>query len=309
MIEIFLKTLPFFAVIGLGYWAGRTKFFSEEATAYLTKFVFYFALSAMIFRFAATLELKDILDRDFVLAYLSATALIYVLATLAARARGVSVAEAAVEAQCSVIGNVGFLGIPMLALLMGPASIGPLIIILAVDLIVFGSLIVILITGSQGDGFRLGVLKTVALGLVKNPMIVSMALGLTWSSFELRMPVPVDEFLILLGAAATPGALFAIGASLAGKSAERMSVALTISTFKLFVHPAAVAVSALFIWQVDPFAAKVMIAASALPVAGNIFIVAQHYRVAPQRASAAILVTTLLSVVTVAAAIAWIETL
>ena len=136
-----------------------------------------------------------------------------------------------------------------------------------------------------------------------------MALGLTWSSFELPMPVPVDEFLTLLGAAATPGALFAIGASLAGKSAERMSVALTISTFKLFVHPAAVAVSALFIWQVDPFAAKVMIAASALPVAGNIFIVAQHYRVAPQRASAAILVTTLLSVVTVAAAIAWIETL
>ena len=309
MIEIFLKTLPFFAVIGLGYWAGRTKFFSEEATAYLTKFVFYFALSAMIFRFAATLELKDILDRDFVLAYLSATAAIYVLATLAARARGVSVAEAAVEAQCSVIGNVGFLGIPMLALLMGPASIGPLIIILAVDLIVFGSLIVILITGSQGDGFRLGVLKTVALGLVKNPMIVSMALGLTWSSFELPMPVPVDEFLTLLGAAATPGALFAIGASLAGKSAEKLSVAVTISAFKLFVHPAAVAVSALFIWQVDPFAAKVMIAASALPVAGNIFIVAQHYRVAPQRASAAILVTTLLSVVTVAAAIAWIETL
>lgn len=309
MIEIFLKTLPFFAVIGLGYWAGRTKFFSEEATAYLTKFVFYFALSAMIFRFAATLELKDILDRDFVLAYLSATAAIYVLATLAARARGVSVAEAAVEAQCSVIGNVGFLGIPMLALLMGPASIGPLIIILAVDLTVFGSLIVILITGSQGDGFRLGVLKTVALGLVKNPMIVSMALGLTWSSFELPMPVPVDEFLTLLGAAATPGALFAIGASLAGKSAEKLSVAVTISAFKLFVHPAAVAVSALFIWQVDPFAAKVMIAASALPVAGNIFIVAQHYRVAPQRASAAILVTTLLSVVTVAAAIAWIETL
>ena len=309
MIETFLKTLPFFAVNGLGYWAGRTKFFSEEATAYLTKFVFYFALSAMIFRFAATLEMKDILDRDFVLAYLSATAAIYVLATLAARARGVSVAEAAVEAQCSVIGNVGFLGIPMLALLMGPASIGPLIIILAVDLIVFGSLIVILITGSQGDGFRLGVLKTVALGLVKNPMIVSMALGLTWSSFELPMPVPVDEFLTLLGAAATPGALFAIGASLAGKSAEKLSVAVTISAFKLFVHPAAVAVSALFIWQVDPFAAKVMIAASALPVAGNIFIVAQHYRVAPQRASAAILVTTLLSVVTVAAAIAWIETL
>ena len=62
MWEIFLKTLPFFAIIGLGYWAGKTKFFSEEATAYLTKFVFYFALSAMLFRFSATLELSEVLD-------------------------------------------------------------------------------------------------------------------------------------------------------------------------------------------------------------------------------------------------------
>ncbi|MEM7296162.1 MAG: AEC family transporter, partial [Pseudomonadota bacterium] len=46
MIEILLKTLPFFAIIGLGYGAAVTRFFSHEATAYLTKFVFYFALSA-----------------------------------------------------------------------------------------------------------------------------------------------------------------------------------------------------------------------------------------------------------------------
>ena len=62
MLAIFLKTLPFFAVIGVGYWAGRTRFFSEEATGYLTKFVFYFALSAMLFRFAANLSLAEVLD-------------------------------------------------------------------------------------------------------------------------------------------------------------------------------------------------------------------------------------------------------
>ena len=53
MLAIFLKTLPFFAVIGLGFMAGRQRFFTPEATAYLTKFVFYFALSAMLFGFAA----------------------------------------------------------------------------------------------------------------------------------------------------------------------------------------------------------------------------------------------------------------
>lgn len=309
MWDIFLKTLPFFAVIGLGYWAGRTRFFTEEATTYLTKFVFYFALSAMIFRFAATLKLEEVLNWSFVLAYLSATAVVYVMATAVAMFRGVSVAEAAVEAQCGVIGNVGFLGVPMLALLMGPAAVAPIIIVLCVDLIVFGSLIVILITGSKGGGLTLGIFKTVALGLLKNPMIVSIVLGLIWSSYALPMPQPADEFLTLLGAAATPGALFAIGASLASKSAERLSVAGIITVFKLFVHPAAVAVSAFFIWPVDPFAAKVMVASAALPVAGNIFIIATHYQVAPQRVSAAILVSTIVSVVTVAGAIAWLETL
>ena len=40
MVEILLKTLPFFAVIGLGYVSGRAGFFTSEATAYLTRFVF-----------------------------------------------------------------------------------------------------------------------------------------------------------------------------------------------------------------------------------------------------------------------------
>jgi len=70
MIEIFLRTLPFFAIIGLGYWAGRSRFFSQEATAYLTKFIFYFALSAMIFRFAANLPLSEVFNGKLVLGYL-----------------------------------------------------------------------------------------------------------------------------------------------------------------------------------------------------------------------------------------------
>ncbi len=66
MLTILFKIFPFFAVIGLGYWAGRVEFFTPEATAYLTKFVFYFALSAMLFRFAANLSLTEIYDTRFV---------------------------------------------------------------------------------------------------------------------------------------------------------------------------------------------------------------------------------------------------
>ena len=135
-------------------------------------------------------------------------------------ARARPVAEAAVEAQCAVIGNVGFLGIPMLAMLLGEAALGPLMLVLAVDLVVFGSLIVILVTGSRGR-MSPAILGTVGGGLVRNPMIVSILAGLGWSALDLPVPGPLQEFLVLLGAAATPCALFAIGASLASKSAER----------------------------------------------------------------------------------------
>ncbi len=300
MLAIFLKTLPFFALIGLGYGAGRRGFFTAKATAYLTKFVFYFALSAMLFNFAANLTLAEVFDLRFITAYLWGCGTVYLIATAVGILRGLPVAESAVEAQCAVIGNVGFLGIPMFVLLLGPASAGPMLMVLATDLIVFSSLIVILITGSREGRISARTLRTVGLGLVQNPMIVSIVAGIAWSSTGLTLWTPVAEFLAILGAAATPGALFAIGASLAGKSAERLSIAGWLTFCKLVLHPAAVALAALVIFPVaDPFAATVMISAAALPVAGNVYMLAQHYGVAPQRVSAAILVSTAASIVTV----------
>jgi predicted permease len=304
VLAIFLKTLPFFALIALGYWAGRTRFFTEEATAYLTKFVFYFALSAMLFGFAANLSLADVFDARFLLAYLWGTCTVYLLATVVGFLRGLSVAESAVEAQCAVIGNVGFLGIPMFVLLLGEQSAGPMLMVLAADLIVFSSLIVILVTGSREGRIGLATLGTVGMGLLKNPMIVAITDGLAWSATGLDLPMPVAEFLAILGAAATPGALFAIGASLASKTAERLTTAAWLTFCKLVLHPAAVALSALVLFPVaDPYAATVMIAAAALPVAGNVYMLAQHYGVAPARVSAAILASTAVSIVTVSAVI------
>ncbi len=305
MLDIFLQTVPFFALIGLGYGAGRTGFFPPEATAWLTKFVFYFALTAMLFRFSATLSLAEVLDWTLIGAYVAATGTVYLLVTLAARLRRLPAAEAAVEAQCSVIGNVGFLGVPMLVMLMGDAAIGPVMLLLATDHLVFSSLIVAIITGSRQGRLEPAILRTIGLGLIRNPMIVSIALGFAVSGLRLPIPGVANDFLILLGAAATPGALFAIGASLADKSAERLSVAVWLSTAKLVLHPAAVAVAMLLIFPVDRFSAGVAIAAASLPVAGNVFILAQHYGVAPQRVSAAILVSTAISVLSVTLVIGW----
>ncbi|AOZ70371.1 malate transporter [Rhodobacter xanthinilyticus] len=303
MVAIFLKVLPFFGLIGLGWFAGRIRVFPAEATAWLTKFVFYFALSAMLFRFTATLDLGALFDPAFVAAYLLGSLAVWGLGFGVARARGRGLAEAAMEAHTGMTGNTGFLGVPMLVMLLGPAAVGPVLMVLAIDMIVFSSLITLLITGARQGRVAIGPL---ALGLAQNPMIVSMAAGLLWAGAGVPMPGPLAEFLTLLGAAATPGALFAIGASLAGRSAEAMGAASWLSALKLGAHPLAVGLAA---WGlgVAPFAAGVMVAAAALPVAGNVYILAAHYSVIPQRVSAAILISTAVSVVTVPLVIAWIE--
>ena len=307
MIEIFYKTIPFFALIGLGYSAAIIRFFSAEATVYLTKFVFYFALSAMLFRFSSDLSLSELYDPEFIYAYLSASLIIYFLATSIAIFRKKVPSEAAVEAQCSVIGNVGFLGIPMLAILLGPESVGFIMIILAIDLIVFGSLIVLIIVASKDKKLDLFLFYRVLLGLMKNPMIVSIICGLLWSASGWSIPGPINDFIVMLGSAATPGALFAIGASLAQKSTERFEVAAWLSFCKLVLHPFAVCIAVFYIFKVELYPATVMIAAASLPVAGNIFMVAQHYNVAPKRASAAIFLSTVLSIFTVSFTVAWVS--
>jgi len=309
MIEIFFRTLPFFAIIGLGFWAGRTRFFSPEATAYLTKFVFFFALSAMIFRFSANLSFAEIFDPRLIIGYLAGTMAVYVLVTLIAALRGLDMQTAAVEAQCGAIGNVGFLGLPMMVILFGEASIGPMMLVLSVDLVVFSSLIVILINADRGSGLGLATFKLVSAGLVKNPMIVSICCGLIWSAFALPLPAPVNEFLTILGGAATPGALFAIGASLAGKSAERVQIAVWLSFAKLVCHPILVAIGVLWLLPLDAYSATVVISAAALPVAGNVYMLAQHYGVAPQRVSATILFSTMASIISVPLMISWVSTL
>ncbi|MRX49679.1 AEC family transporter [Paracoccus sp. S-4012] len=299
MLAIFLQTLPFFALLGTGWLAGRSGAFPAEATAWLTSFVFWFALPAMLLQFSIGLDLGDLWDPGFAAAYLTGSLAVWLIGLAVARARGLPLAEAAMEAQCCMTGNTGFLGVPMLVLLLGPQAVGPVLLVLTIDMVVFSTLITLVVTAARQGRVGLATLRPMARGIAANPMIVSILAGLAISALRLPVPRPLDEFLALLGSAATPGALFAIGASLAGRAAQRLGPALWLATAKLALHPAAVGIAALAVFDVAPFPAGVMVAAAALPVAGNVYMLAQYFGVAQQRVSTAILLSTAGSIVTV----------
>ena len=298
MLAIFVQTLPFFALIGTGWLAGWRGFFPADATVWLTRFVFYFALSAMLLRLAMGLDIAGLFDGRFVTAYLAGSLAVWAAVIGLARARGAPVPEAAMLAHAAIVGNTGFLGVPMLAVLLGPASIAPLLIVLTLDMVVFSTLITLIVAAAGHGRIAPGMFAPILRGLAANPMIVSVLAGLAWSGLRLPVPQAVDAFLALLGGAATPGALFAIGASLAIRPARRPVPALSLSLAKLVLHPAAVGAAAMAL-SVDPVPAGVMVAAAALPVAGNVYMLADHFSLAVERVSAAILFSTALSILTV----------
>ena len=169
------------------------------------------------------------------------------------------------------------------------------------------TLITLIVTGARQGRVTPAIVRPLLRSLLANPMIMSMLSGIAWSATGQPLWAPISEFLALLGAAATPGALFAIGASLAGRRAERPSAAIWLSFAKLVLHPVAVGVAALLIFPVQPYAAGVMIAAAALPVAGNVYILAQYFDLAVHRVSSAILISTAASVLTIPLIIHLIE--
>ena len=304
MVDNFNSILPFFIVVAIGYGSAKIDFLSVDAITSITKFVFYIALPCMLFRFSSDISIGELYDNQFFWAYICATFGIYLFTFGQALMRRIGSAEAAVEAQCASIGNVGFLGIPMLVLLIGEESVGPIIFFLALDLIIFGTLIVVTIKISQEGKLTGASLYKVVKGLIGNPMILSIFLGLIWGQFDLVMPIAIEECYILLSGAATPCALFVIGASLADKSAEKYVVAGGLSVLKLIVHPLLMAFFAIKVFKVDPYSAGIMIMLAAMPTAGNIYILAQHYGVVPKRVSATILISTTVSVITLSIIIA-----
>lgn len=299
MLHIFLNTLPFFALIALGYAAAKCSLFSQEATTHLTKFVFYFALSAMLFKFSSNLALNDILEWDFMAAYLIGSLALYLTTATIARFRGQPFQSAVIEAQCSVIGNMGWMGLAMLPILLGEQAISYIIMVLIIDLIIFGPLIVILLVAHREGQLNLKLFQTVGLGLLKNPLVLSISTGLMWAAFEIPVPTLLNRFMTILAGASTPGALFAIGASMAFVARGHIDVPLYLSINKLILHPVLVGVTALFIFAIDPFASAVMIACAAMPIAANVYMIATHYGVPSQRIAIAILISTTTSVVTI----------
>ncbi len=296
--------LPFFALIFCGYGAGRFRLLSESSVAGVNAFVFYFALPAFLFNLMATSPPESLLNGSFVAAYLSAGLAVYAASGVLGRlAFGVRPGEAALMGAAAVLGNTGYMGLPLVAAAFGQGAAVPLALGLTLEVTVIIPLTIALVEGSKGlaSGWA-GIAASVAAALARNPLMVAIFSGALVAASGLGLPTPIERFTGLLGDAAGPCALFTLGATLA---AQRLSSGLPevsyMSGFKLFAHPAAIWLTTTVFFDVDPLWASVAILGASLPVAANVFILARQYDTYVERVSSAILLSTAVSVVTVSA--------
>jgi len=304
-LEAILNTaLPFFALIFCGYGAGRLNLLSAASVAGVNAFVFYFALPTFLFNLMATSPIGEVPIGSFVAAYLGTGLVVFAAAAFLGRALfAVRPGEAAVQGAAAVLGNTGYMGLPLVAAAFGQGAAIPLAIGLTLEATVLIPLTIVLIEAEKGLGAGLGrLLGSVAAAMARNPLILGIATGALFSLTGLTLPTPVANFTDLLGSAAGPCALFALGATLA---AQRLSSGIAevsyMSFFKLLVHPAAMWFATTRLFDVDPLWATVAVLGASLPVAANVFIVARQYDTYVERASSAILLSTTISVVTVSA--------
>ncbi|MHA1597796.1 MAG: AEC family transporter [Alphaproteobacteria bacterium] len=300
-------TLPFFALIGCGYIAARKKFLGDEGVRGLNTFVFYFALPCMIFLALAPRPFADIINWTFMGAYGAAGLTVFALTALSTRIffRG-SLGICALQGQAGSVGNVGFLALPLIVAVLGPDAALPVVLAFTVDLVVLVPLsIALLEIDRHRDGGALSIAVKAGRGVIFNPFVLSIAAGMAFSASGWAIPGPVETFTGLLGKAAAPTALFALGATLAGRPlSDAITEALHMSAAKLFVHPLLVWVSLTMLFDVPDAWVTAAVLVAAAPVAGNVYIIASNYRLYVLRASTAVLISTAIAVVSFSALVA-----
>jgi malonate transporter and related proteins len=304
VITIVNSVVPLFAVIFLGFFAGRANFLGEAGVRGLGAFVFNFAIPPHVFRLMAETELDRITEWSFLGGYFLAQAVVFLTGAAIGRAVfGMRTAEMTIQAFGSAFSNGVMLALPLLLWLYGDAGGVPALLIITLDVIVFSSVTVLLELGrhrDSGAGWR--VAAQAARSVLVNPIIMATVLGILYSLSGLALPVVVEQTLSFIGGAAAPSALFALGASLSlRRIGGSLGPAATMVATKLFFHPTLAFVAFAYLLELDPLWINAGVIFAACPVGLNVYVFAQHYDVAIETASSAILISTGLAMLTITA--------
>jgi malonate transporter and related proteins len=313
-------TLPFFALVLAGWLAAQRHILPESAIPGLNAFVLYFALPCLLFRFGMNTPISQLLNPSILLVWFLVACLIVAFTISVTLDRHVKLKDAAFGALVAAFPNSGFMGVPLLVALLGEQAAGPMICAILVDMLFTTTLCVGLAqahvdaekkpgqasatTGASGS--RAAVLRALK-GALSNPMPWAVVAGALFSVTGTKLSGPAYTVVSMLADAASPVALFTIGAVLwrAGQHTHTrtpLSRVLPVVAIKLLVHPLAVLFAAITARRLGaPLTTDVilvLVLTAALPSASNVSILAERFGADNGRIARIIMASTALAFVT-----------
>ncbi|WAJ30930.1 AEC family transporter [Antarcticirhabdus aurantiaca] len=304
MMGVFGLIAPFFALIGLGFLASRLHPQPPAATVWLSLFVVYIALPALFVQLLMKTPVEELAHPAFVGATTLATFLMFLAGYVLRRRRGrVGTAEATIDGLASAYGNIGYMGPGLAIAAFGPGAAVPVALVFCFDNTLHFALapLMMALSGERRESpVRLAL--TVLKRILGHPFIIATIVGLSLAVLRVELPEPVSRLVAILAGAAAPCALFLMGITLQSRATSRGARAGlgAIMVAKLAVHPLLAWLLLGLVGDFDPVWVKSAVLLASLPTATNVFVIAQQYGVEQERASAAVLVTTVASVASVA---------
>jgi malonate transporter and related proteins len=293
--------LPVFAIVLAGFACGRLRLLGPGGSEALNGFVYFAALPALFFGSLAKVELSQIFNWAYLSAYLLgmlATAIAaLIVGRVLFRTRGPALA---VQNMAALFSNTGYMGIPLAITAFGREAALPAILATIVNGALIMGLYILWIEAQRSTAsHRLHVARDAFAGVFRSPLVLSAIAGILCSGFGVQVPAPLLTFCDIMGAAAPPAALFAMGLFMVGKSFKGDVIEVcAFSALKLMVQPLATFAIVALLIPVDFAWRSVLLLMAALPTGSLVFVLASKHQTYVQRATGIILGSTLASVVT-----------
>jgi malonate transporter and related proteins len=293
--------LPVFALIFAGYACRKTQRLGPNASSELNRFVVYLALPALLFDIMARTPWSMLDQPAFVAVFGIGSGAIFLLTLVVRLKQSRHLADASIDGLNAAYPNTGFVGLPLCMLAFGHSSLAPAVIATIMTVcVLFAAAIVLIELGLQTEKRFGATLVKVAKSLATNPLLVAPFAGACWSGAGLTITGGAESFLKLLGAAASPCALVALGLFLGEKSkASAARTTTMLVALKLVAQPVLTWWLAFHVFALPPLWAKTAVILSALPTGTGPFMLAEFYRREASVTSSTILFSTIVSLITV----------
>ncbi len=303
MSSVMTVVIPVFALIALGFAAGRFGYFSSDAVKSINDYTFSMAVPAFMFRTMAKLEMEQP-PVDLWLAFFGAAAMTWLLATLVTlKVLKRPAADAPSIAMSSCFGNVVMLGIPMSIAAFGEKAAVPaaMLVSLHTPTLFFVGTLHQVFTAEQRQATLASTARELFLELARNPIILGIVAGTLWRLTGIGIHPTLDRVLLLLGQSSVATALVGLGLSLVTFEIKGQAPTLSlILLLKLIVMPTLAWFLATRLFDVSPVATAVLVLFAAMPTGANAYLFAMRSGRAVNSASGAVALGTLLAVFTAA---------